>query len=331
MNMAIAQQDRHILLSLWIILSLIVSDAPAMNSSRFAPAGCGRRPIPFRQWVWSRQSGRHLARTPPATPLPTRHRLLAQSRIYGHESLIRGPSDSALHFPDALFAEARRQGLHPQLELASFRAGAHGFHEARAQGLFLNLSGSALIHYWTLWGDEMPLRLLGLRARTHQHHRRADRAGSAVRAHGRVAAPSPACATTACASRWTTTAWQFQPVGRDAARSGQDRPLLLPWHRPGRPQAEHGARHPQASPSTWAPPSWPKASRRPRTWPWCASWTSATPRAGCWAPRRGADRATQPLRDSLRVRTPTPLARSAGGTAASLKVEAPAALLDKTQ
>ena len=45
---------------------------------------------------------------------------LAQSRIYGHESLIRGPSDSALHFPDALFAEARRQGLHPQLELASF-------------------------------------------------------------------------------------------------------------------------------------------------------------------------------------------------------------------
>ena len=44
---------------------------------------------------------------------------LAQSRIYG-QSLIRGPSDSALHFPDALFAEARRQGLHPQLELASF-------------------------------------------------------------------------------------------------------------------------------------------------------------------------------------------------------------------
>ena len=37
-----------------------------------------------------------------------------------------------------------------------------------------------------------------------------------------------------------------------------------------------------------------------------------------------------PLRDSLRVRSPAPLSqRSAGGTAASLRVEAPAALLNK--
>ncbi|WP_223283312.1 EAL domain-containing protein, partial [Achromobacter xylosoxidans] len=86
---------------------------------------------------------------------------LSHSRIYGHESLIRGPVDTALHFPDALFAEARRQGLHPQLELASFRAGAQGFHQHDAAGmLFLNLSGSALLHYWTLWGEEMPERLL---------------------------------------------------------------------------------------------------------------------------------------------------------------------------
>ena len=39
---------------------------------------------------------------------------------------------------------------------------------------------------------------------------------------------------------------------------------------------------------------------------------------------------TPPLRDSLRVRAPAPLSqRSAGGTAASLRVEAPAALLTK--
>ena len=77
---------------------------------------------------------------------------LSHSRIYGHESLIRGPADTALHYPDALFAEARRQGLHPQVELASFRAGAQGFQDNEAAGkLFLNLSGSALIHYWTLW------------------------------------------------------------------------------------------------------------------------------------------------------------------------------------
>ena len=86
---------------------------------------------------------------------------LSHSRIYGHESLIRGPADTPLHFPDALFAEARRQGLHPQLELASFRAGARGFEQNDAAGkLFLNLSGSALLHYWTLWGHDMPARLL---------------------------------------------------------------------------------------------------------------------------------------------------------------------------
>jgi len=86
---------------------------------------------------------------------------LSHSRIYGHESLIRGPADTPLHFPDALFAEARRQGLHPQLELASFRAGARGFEQNDAAGkLFLNLSGSALLHYWTLWGHDMPGRLL---------------------------------------------------------------------------------------------------------------------------------------------------------------------------
>ena len=134
MNMAIAQQDRHILLSLWIILSLIVSDAPAMNSLHALPRPVAAgAPIPFRQWglvtpVWPASCA-----NASCNPLPTVIDL-AQSRIYGHESLIRGPSDSALHFPDALFAEARRQGLHPQLELASFRAGAHGFHEARAQG-----------------------------------------------------------------------------------------------------------------------------------------------------------------------------------------------------
>lgn len=42
---------------------------------------------------------------------------LAQDRIFGHESLIRGPHQSVLHMPDALFAAARRDGLHAELEL----------------------------------------------------------------------------------------------------------------------------------------------------------------------------------------------------------------------
>lgn len=86
---------------------------------------------------------------------------IAQDRIFGHESLIRGPVDSSLHMPDALFAQARRQGLHPQLELASLRAGAQGFHERLPTGtLFLNLSGSALMHFWGLWGEKMAEHLL---------------------------------------------------------------------------------------------------------------------------------------------------------------------------
>lgn len=88
---------------------------------------------------------------------------ITQGRIYGYESLIRGPSDTALHTPDALFGEARRQGLHPQLELACAQAGMLAFQRqspALTGFLFLNMSASVLVHYWTLWGRDMPVKLL---------------------------------------------------------------------------------------------------------------------------------------------------------------------------
>jgi EAL domain-containing protein (putative c-di-GMP-specific phosphodiesterase class I)/GGDEF domain-containing protein/CBS domain-containing protein len=88
---------------------------------------------------------------------------LAQGRIYGYESLIRGPRDSQLHLPEALFGEARRRGVHPLVEHASAASGLRGFQELRPSGassLFLNMSASALLHFWVKWGQAMPARLL---------------------------------------------------------------------------------------------------------------------------------------------------------------------------
>ncbi|MFJ1299487.1 EAL domain-containing protein [Pseudomonadota bacterium AL_CKDN230030165-1A_HGKHYDSX7] len=86
---------------------------------------------------------------------------LASGRIYGHESLIRGPHDCPLHMPDALFAAAHRQQLQTQLEWQAFRTGLVQFTETGAHGkIFLNLSGSALCHYWTQWREALPEQLL---------------------------------------------------------------------------------------------------------------------------------------------------------------------------
>jgi EAL domain-containing protein (putative c-di-GMP-specific phosphodiesterase class I)/GGDEF domain-containing protein len=88
---------------------------------------------------------------------------LAQGRVYGYESLIRGPRDSVLHTPDALFGEARRRGVHPVVEHASAASGLRTFHDMDAPAescLFLNMSASALLHFWMRWGPEMPARLL---------------------------------------------------------------------------------------------------------------------------------------------------------------------------
>ena len=261
---------------------------------------------------------------------------LAQSRIYGHESLIRGPSDSALHFPDALFAEARRQGLHPQLELASFRAGAHGFHEARAQGkLFLNLSGSALIHYWTLWGDEMPLRLLKdcaleptsiIVELTEQdplseHMAALGGAFACLRDYGMRIALDDYGVGNSNLQLWAEMQpdlvkidrYFFRGIGQDDRKQNMVRAILKVAQHLGTAIVAEGIETAEDL-----------AVVRELDIRYAQGWLLGRPEEALLT------ELTQPLRDSLRVRTPTPLAqRSAGGTAASLKVEAPAALLDK--
>ncbi len=66
--------------------------------------------------------------------------------VYGHESLIRGPADSLLHTPAALFARAREDGHLLGLERAAAHVGATRYAQTRPRGkLFLNFSATALL------------------------------------------------------------------------------------------------------------------------------------------------------------------------------------------
>lgn len=71
---------------------------------------------------------------------------LKTGKIIGHESLIRGPIDSPLHFPDALFAAARVEGLTVALEQASLITGLRSWAQRKQdKRLFVNLSAQTLI------------------------------------------------------------------------------------------------------------------------------------------------------------------------------------------
>jgi diguanylate cyclase (GGDEF)-like protein len=71
---------------------------------------------------------------------------LKNGTVMGHESLIRGPIDSPLRAPDALFQAARAEDLTLELEQACLREGLRSW-VAHAQGrrLFLNLSARAIV------------------------------------------------------------------------------------------------------------------------------------------------------------------------------------------
>ena len=261
---------------------------------------------------------------------------LSHSRIYGHESLIRGPVDTTLHFPDALFAEARRQGLHPQLELASFRAGAQGFDQNPAAGkLFLNLSGSALIHYWTRGGDEMPLRLLKdctlapsniIVELTEQdplseHMSTLGSAFACLREYGMRIALDDYGVGNSNLQLWAEMQpdlvkidrYFFNGIGHDDRKQNMVRAILKVAQYLGTAIVAEGIETAEDL-----------AVVRDLEIRYAQGWLLGRPDESLLT------ELTPPLRDSLRVRAPAPLSqRSAGGTAASLRVEAPAALLNK--
>lgn len=68
--------------------------------------------------------------------------------ILGYEALIRGPQNSPLHRPDALFAVARQNGLLLDLEHACREASLRAFAQLRLPGsLFLNVSPESLLDF----------------------------------------------------------------------------------------------------------------------------------------------------------------------------------------
>lgn len=261
---------------------------------------------------------------------------LSHTRIYGHESLIRGPADTALHFPDALFAEARRRGLHPQLELASFRAGAQGFHSNEAAGkLFLNLSGSALIHYWTLWGSDMPQQLLkdcALPASSiivelteqdplSDHMQELGDAFACLREHGMRIALDDYGVGNSNLQLWAEMQpdlvkidrYFFDGIGHDDRKQSMVRAILKVAQHLGTAIVAEGIETAEDL-----------AMVRELDIRYAQGWYLGRPEETLLT------ELTAPVRDSLRVRSTAPLSqRAAGGTAASLRVEAPAALLDK--
>lgn len=72
--------------------------------------------------------------------------LLGDGSLYGHEALIRMPSDCAWQTPDELFAAARVEGVEIDLEIECVRLAVATWGERGGRGkLFLNLSARALV------------------------------------------------------------------------------------------------------------------------------------------------------------------------------------------
>lgn len=71
---------------------------------------------------------------------------LSERRILGYEALTRGPSNSPLHSPIALFAVARQAGRLSELEIACRQSACRRFNEQQLPGkLFLNVSSESLL------------------------------------------------------------------------------------------------------------------------------------------------------------------------------------------
>src|SRR3989344_4065957 len=71
---------------------------------------------------------------------------LSERRILGYEALSRGPSNSPLHSPVALFAVARQAGRLSELEIACRQSACRRFNEQQLPGkLFLNVSPESLL------------------------------------------------------------------------------------------------------------------------------------------------------------------------------------------
>lgn len=87
---------------------------------------------------------------------------LSDGALFGHEALVRGPENTPLQWPDALFAQAHTQGLTMQLEEACLRTAVRCWTPTQSPGkLFINLSAEALMH--VLRCESLQRRIAALR------------------------------------------------------------------------------------------------------------------------------------------------------------------------
>jgi EAL domain-containing protein (putative c-di-GMP-specific phosphodiesterase class I) len=113
---------------------------------------------------------------------------MANSSVFAHEGLIRGPADSVLHLPTALFRLASDAGITDQLEFRAVEVilGSHQNHGGRL--LFVNFSARTITQIGSESGRElfrdtllrcrMPARSLVIEIT--EHERVADHAGLAL-------------------------------------------------------------------------------------------------------------------------------------------------------
>src|ERR1700679_1703144 len=72
---------------------------------------------------------------------------VSRCSIVAHEGLIRGPTGSALHLPNALFPAAMAAGLTNELEFAAARVIFTGYARSGTGGLlFVNFSARSIMH-----------------------------------------------------------------------------------------------------------------------------------------------------------------------------------------
>jgi diguanylate cyclase (GGDEF)-like protein len=111
---------------------------------------------------------------------------VANCAVFGHEGLIRGPTDSALHLPAALFRLAGEAGITDELEFRAAEVILAGYHQDRgAHRLFVNVSARTITQMGSEAGRELfrdTLRRCRMPARSlvieiTEHERVADHAG----------------------------------------------------------------------------------------------------------------------------------------------------------
>lgn len=171
---------------------------------------------------------------------------LSERRLVGYEALTRGPSNSPLHSPLALFAVARQCGRLSELELLCRQRAFSRFRDIQGDAmLFLNISPESLLEAGHPPGRTLQLlQQLGI---------------SPNRVVIELTEQTPSTTSTCSTPRCTTIAPWASPspsttsalatpacaCGRNCVRLREDRPPLRRRHPPGHRETRVRRLHPE--------------------------------------------------------------------------------------